>query len=72
MEEQFIRDRLFKLREEKQVSERKMSLDLGHSTSYIRSITSGRSLPSIANFFIFASIWESHQRNFSMRKKQPH
>ena len=30
MEEQFIRERLFKLREEKQVSERKMSLDLGH------------------------------------------
>lgn len=50
MEEQFIRDRLFKLREEKQVSERKMSLDLGHSTSYIRSITSGRSLPSMSEF----------------------
>ena len=32
MEEQFIRERLFKLREEKQVSERKMSLDLGHNT----------------------------------------
>lgn len=50
MEEQFIRDRLSKLRAEKQVSERKMSLDLGHSTSYIRSITSGRSLPSISEF----------------------
>ena len=50
MEEQFIRDRISKLREEKQVSERKMSLDLGHSTSYIRSITSGRSLPSMSEF----------------------
>lgn len=50
MEEQFIRDRLSKLREEKQVSERKMSLDLGHSTSYIRGITSGRSLPSMSEF----------------------
>ena len=48
MEEQFIRDRISKLREQKQVSERKMSLDLGHSTSYIRSITSGRSLPSMS------------------------
>ena len=47
MEERFIRNRLSQLREEKQVSERKMSLDLGHSTSYIRSITSGRSLPSM-------------------------
>ena len=52
MEEQFIRDRLSKLREEKQVSERKMSLDLGHSTSYIRGITSGRSLPSMSEFLI--------------------
>lgn len=50
MEEQFIRDRLSKLRQEKQVSERKMSLDLGHSTSYIRSITSGRALPSMTEF----------------------
>ena len=50
MEEQFIRDRHTRLREEKQVSERKMSLDLGHSTSYIRSITSGRALPSMGEF----------------------
>ena len=50
MEEQFIRDRISKLREDKQVSERKMSLDLGHSTSYIRSITSGRALPSMSEF----------------------
>ena len=50
MEEQFIRDRISKLREQKQVTERKMSLDLGHSTSYIRSITSGRSLPSMSEF----------------------
>ncbi len=50
MDEKFIRNRLSRLREEKQVSERKMSLDLGHSTSYIRSITSGRSLPSMGEF----------------------
>lgn len=50
MDEQFIRERITKLREEKGVSERKMSLDLGHSTSYIRSITSGRSLPSLSEF----------------------
>ena len=50
MDEQFIRDRLSRLREEKQISERKMSLDLGHSTSYIRSITSGKALPSMSEF----------------------
>ena len=50
IDEQFIRDRISRLRQEKQVSERKMSLDLGHSTSYIRSITSGRALPSMSEF----------------------
>lgn len=50
IDEQFIRDRISKLREEKQISERKMSLDLGHSSSYIRSITSGRALPSMTEF----------------------
>lgn len=50
MDEQFIRNRLTKLRQQKQVSERKMSLDLGHSISYIRSITSGRALPSMSEF----------------------
>lgn len=50
MDEQFIRNRISKLREEMGVSERKMSLDMGHSTSYIRSITSGKSLPSMGEF----------------------
>ena len=50
MDEQFIRDRISSLREEKGISERKMSLDLGHSTSYIRSIISGRSMPSMGEF----------------------
>lgn len=50
LDEQFIRDRITKLRLEKQVSERKMSMDLAHSSSYIRSITSGRSLPSMTEF----------------------
>ena len=50
MDEQFIRDRISSLREEKKVSERKMSLDLGHSTSYVRSIISGRAMPSMGEF----------------------
>lgn len=50
MDEQFIRDRISSLREKIGVSERKMSLDLGRSTSYIRSITSGRALPSMGEF----------------------
>lgn len=50
MEEQFIRDRITELRLKKGVSEYKMSLDLGHSRSYMQGISSGRSLPPMAEF----------------------
>lgn len=51
MNENFLKNRLTELRTQKQVSERQMSLDLGHSTSYIRSIASGKALPSMTEFF---------------------
>ena len=47
MELDFIRQRITELRLKKGVSEYKMSLDLGHSRSYIQHIVCGRSLPSI-------------------------
>jgi transcriptional regulator with XRE-family HTH domain len=50
MDEQFIRDRISFLRTQKGISEYKMSLDLGHSKSYIQSISNGRALPSLAEF----------------------
>ena len=50
MDIQFIRDRLSVLRTKKNVSEYKMSLDLGHSKSYMQSISSGRALPSMSEF----------------------
>ncbi len=49
--ENFIRDRIAVLRVQKGVSEYKMSLDLGHSKSYIQSISSGKALPSMTEFF---------------------
>lgn len=48
MDEQFIRDRLSFLRTQKGISEYKMSLDLGHSKSYIQSISNGKG----AAFFV--------------------
>lgn len=48
MFETYIRERITELRLLKGVSEYQMSLDLGHSKNYIRSITSGRTLPSLA------------------------
>lgn len=50
MNESFIRKRITELRIQKNVSEYRMSMDLGHSKSYIQSISSGRSLPSMAEF----------------------
>ena len=49
--EDFIRNRITELRLSKNVSEHKMSLDLGKSGAYIRSITNGSSLPSFKEFF---------------------
>lgn len=43
--EAFVRNRITELREQKGVSEHRMSLELGKSGSYIRSITNGISMP---------------------------
>ena len=51
MDDTFVRNRISELRTKKGVSEYKMSLDLGHSKSYIQSISSGKALPSFSEFF---------------------
>lgn len=50
MDESFIRKRITELRIQKNVSEYRMSMDLGHSKSYVQSISSGRALPSMSEF----------------------
>ena len=50
MDIQFIRDRISELRTKKNISEYRMSTDLGHSKSYMQSISSGRALPSLGEF----------------------
>ena len=50
MYETFIRERINALRMQKNLSEYQLSLELGHSQGYIQSITSGRTLPSMAAF----------------------
>lgn len=51
MYENYVRERITKLRVRKGVSEYKMSYDLGHSRSYIYNISSGKSLPPMSEFF---------------------
>ena len=50
MDLQYIRERISVLRTKKNVSEYRMSTDLGHSKSYIQSISSGKSMPSMGEF----------------------
>ena len=50
MDTKFIRERITQLRLQKGVSEYKMSYDLGHSRSYVYNISSGKSLPPMAEF----------------------
>ncbi len=50
MEPEFVRERITRLRLQRGVSEYKMSYDLGHSRGYINNISSGKTLPSMAEF----------------------
>lgn len=50
MDETYIRNRISDLRLKKGISQYKMILDLGHSKSYIQSISSGKALPSMSEF----------------------
>lgn len=49
--EDFIRSRITELRMARDVSEHRMSLELGKSGSYIRGVTSGAALPSLKELF---------------------
>ena len=55
---EFIRSRITQLRIAKNVSEYQMSLDLGHSKSYIQGISSGRALPSMNEFIAICEYFE--------------
>lgn len=51
MYEDFIPERLAKLRSQKGVSARDMSLSLGQANNYINNIENKKSLPSMQSFF---------------------
>ena len=51
MSPEFVRNRITQLRMQKGVTEYKMSYDLGRSRGYINNISSGKTLPSMTEFF---------------------
>ncbi len=72
MDDQFVRNRISELRTKKGVSEYKMSLDLGHSKSYIQSISSGKALPSFSEFlFICDYLGVTPKEFFDADTKEP-
>ena len=61
---EFIRNRITQLRIAKDVSEYQMSLDLGHSKSYVQGITSGRALPSMNEFISICDYFDITPKDF--------
>lgn len=64
MDAQFIRNRILSLVLKMNLSESKTSTDLGRSNSYIRNITSGKSLPSMTEFLNICNYFEITPKEF--------
>jgi transcriptional regulator with XRE-family HTH domain len=62
--EAFIRGRITELRLKKGVSEYRMSTDMGHSKSYIQSISSGRAMPSLTELLFMCDYFGITPRDF--------
>lgn len=62
MDTQFVRDRITQLRLKKGVSEYQMSYDLGHSRSYVYNISSGKSLPPMAEFLQICNYFQKNHK----------
>ncbi len=62
--EVFIRNRITELRTRREISEHKLSLELGKSGSYIRAITSGATLPSVKELFNIMAYFEMTPMEF--------
>ena len=71
MDIQFILDRITELRIQKDISEYQMSLDLGHSRSYINKISSGKCLPSIPEFLYICEYLDVSPREFFTAEPLP-
>lgn len=72
MNEQFVRDRITQLRLHKGISEYQMSYALGHSRGYINNISSGKSLPSMSEFFAICEYFDiTPSEFFNEENKNP-
>ena len=63
MDEQFIKQRIAKLRTDKNISARELSLQLGQSTGYINTIENGKSLPSMSMFLYICEYFKGKKES---------
>lgn len=61
---ELLRLRLIKLRTEKGISARDMSLSIGQSESYINKIENKKTLPSMDSFFAICEFLNIHPKDF--------
>ena len=64
MYENEFQTRLARLREQKGVSARDMSLSIGQNPGYINNIETGKALPSMAGFFYICEYLELDPKDF--------
>ncbi len=64
MDERFIAERITQLRMARNISEYQMSLELGHSKSYVQSITSGKMMPSVKQLFNIVDYFDMSMSEF--------
>lgn len=64
MNENFIGDRITKLRLDKDISERELSLSLGKAHNYIYSISSGKILPTMKSFLEICDYFDISPSDF--------
>ena len=64
IDENFISERIAKLRTERNISARDMSLSLGQSQSYINNIENKKSLPSMQMFLYICEFFKITPKEF--------
>lgn len=64
MDSSYISKRITQLRLKKNIAEHRMSLDLGHSRSYMQGISSGRAFPSMTEFLAICEYLGVTPRDF--------
>lgn len=70
--EDFVRNRITQLRMSAGLSEYQLSYNLGHSKGYINNISSGKSLPSLSEFFAICDYFDITPHDFfDTEHKQP-